>query len=280
MGSGNSSFAGKLLKGAYLRVKSIGKNPFSQTGLSWWDVKEVKHLKEQGHYTKKIFDRPVQFNSPHEFLHSIDEIFIKEIYKIDLPKNPFILDCGANLGFSVIYFKRKYPDAELIAFEPDEYNFPLLQKNINSFHFEGVELRKEAVWKENTTLNFSSEGSMASRIDDSGENGSGNGRVKAVRLRDFLSRKVDLLKIDIEGAEYEVLKDIQDRLNMVDNLFFEYHGTFQQAPELIDSLKILNEAGFSFYIREATEVYKTPFSRDKSSLMHYDIQLNVYCFRT
>ena len=72
------------------------------------------------------------------------------MYKQELPPKPFIIDCGANIGLSVIYLKNLYPDAEIVAFEPDEQNFQLLQKNIASFGFKNVEARKEAVWTENT----------------------------------------------------------------------------------------------------------------------------------
>src|SRR5699024_1771569 len=102
-------------------------------------------------------------------------------------------------------------------------------------------------------------------------------KTKAVRLRDFLNRQIDFLKIDIEGAEYEVLKDIKDHLDKVKKLFVEYHGSFEQNRELIEILNIITTAGFRFYIKEATELYTSPFmGKSKDSL--YDIQLNIFCF--
>ena len=99
-------------------------------------------------------------------MHGINEIFVEGIYKQQLQPRPFIIDCGANIGLSVIYMKSLYPQATIIAFEPDEKNFELLKTNMRNFEFEQVEIRQEAVWIENTTLQFASEGSMSSRIQD------------------------------------------------------------------------------------------------------------------
>jgi hypothetical protein len=103
--------------------------------------------------------------------------------------------------------------------------------------------------------------------------------VKAIRIKDYLNRKVDFLKIDIEGAEFLVIKDIRDNLHFVNNLFVEYHGNFIQQNELAELIDVIKNCGFTYYIKEATEVYKTPFTRTKNPLIPYDIQLNIFCFR-
>ena len=72
---------------------------------------------------------------------------------------------------------------------------------MHSFGYSHVQLRPEAVWIENTTLNFSNEASMSSKIEET--DSSNVKKVKAIRLRDLLDKKVEFLKIDIEGAELE-----------------------------------------------------------------------------
>ena len=192
-----------------------------------------------------------------EYLHGIHEIFIEEVYVQSLPENANIIDCGAHIGLSVIYLKQICPTANIIAFEPDKQNYGLLQKNIVSHKLTKIEAKEEAVWIENTNLNFIQDGNMASKIgsDESPNTAS----VKAARLRDYLEKKIDFLKLDIEGAEYDVLKDIQDKLSNVNNMFIEYHGTFDQNDELIDILKIIKDAGFKFYIKEAAVIFESPF---------------------
>jgi hypothetical protein len=118
---------------------------------------------------------------------------------------------------------------------------------------------------------------MSSKIDTDTHHATTN--VNAVRLKNYLTRKVDFLKIDIEGAEYAVLRDIKDDLHLVSNLFVEYHGIFQQQNELDELMSIIRTCGFNYYIKEAAEVYKTPFLRIKNPLIAYDLQLNIFCFR-
>jgi hypothetical protein len=139
-------------------------------------------------------------------------------------------------------------------------------------------VRKEAVWRENTTLDFSSDGTMGSKVEQTAS--PGTGKVKATRLKDLLNREIDFLKIDIEGAEFPVLKDIKDVLHNVKYMFLEYHGNFSQNNELTEIFHILQSAGFNYYIKEAAEIYTSPFLAATSTLKTiFDVQLNLFCFR-
>jgi FkbM family methyltransferase len=268
------SFAGRVWKGLRGRLKKTYTNPYQMVDISWGKLKYLKHLSNGKERVHVMHGHQLFYTSATELLHGLKEIFIEEIYRQDLGPEPYIIDCGANIGLSVIYLKEKYPEAKIIAFEPDETNAALLKKNIGSFGFKNVEIRKEAVWIEDTELNFSSDSSMSSRIDENAKN---TIRVKATRLRDLLDRQVDFLKIDIEGAEYRVMMDIADRLSMVRNLFLEYHGSFSQAGELTQILQKLTANNFHFYIKEAAPVHAHPFLREKDPAIPYDVQLNIFC---
>jgi FkbM family methyltransferase len=273
----NKSFIKNILRGVRLRIGKIFHNPYRKVNIG--PVKKIilKHQNAVQIRTHRLFGCSLFYYSPTELLHGLQEIFIDQIYKQELSSKPFIIDCGANIGLSVIYMKRLYPNARIIAFEPDEKNFQLLKKNVESFGYEDVETRQEAVWTEDTNLQFASEGSMSSRIET--ESSKDAISVRAIRLRDILNEPVDFLKIDIEGAEFEVLKDVADRLQHVQHLFLEYHGSFAQNDELAQLFKILAEQGFSYYIKEATSVYKYPLNPEKTPGMSYDIQLNIFCLR-
>jgi FkbM family methyltransferase len=265
------------MQGFRSRMRKIFHNPYRIVNIS--PVKKIyyKHLNTGKVRYHKILGKKISFYSPTELLHGLKEIFVDEIYKQNLPSKPYIIDCGANIGLSVIYMKNSFPNATIIAFEPDERNFDLLRKNIENFGFEQVEIRREAVWIENTILQFASEGSMSSRIDN---NISGRTiPVKAIRLKDYLNKPVDFLKIDIEGAEYQVMNDISSQLHFVKHLFFEYHGTFEQNAELSQLFVLLVEKGFTYYIKEATSVYNSPLFPLKNPGIPYDVQLNIFCTR-
>ena len=257
------------------------KGPFTtspkEVNISWAARKYYKHLPVGKIRAYKLFNKRFYFCSGIELLHGLKEIFIDQIYKQELQERPYIIDCGANVGMSIIYMKQHFPQAEIIAFEPDDTNFELLTKNIQSFGYSGVSLYKQAVWNENTTLLFSNDSTMSSKIEN---NATANAKkVPAVRLKDFIVKDIDFLKIDIEGAENTVLTDIAANLHFVKNMFFEYHGTFDQNSELVKMINIIKESGFNFYIKEASSVYSTPFLRSKNTRTPYDLQLNIFCFR-
>jgi FkbM family methyltransferase len=273
----NKSFGKNILQGVRLRMRKIFHNPYHSVNIGPAKKVYYKHLTTGRVRVHRMFGKDFSYINPTELLHGLKEIFIDEIYKQSLPPRPYIIDCGANIGLSVIYMKRLYPDAEIIAFEPDEKNFELLEKNIGSYGFKNVQARKEAVWIANTVLQFAGEGSMSSRIDSHPSQSSV--QVKAFRLKDLLNRPIDFLKIDIEGAEFQVLNDIADQLYHVNNLFLEYHGTFSQNSELTLLFSIISEKGFSYYIKEATPLYDSPFVLSNKGNTMYDVQLNIFCFR-
>ncbi|MFM6944272.1 MAG: FkbM family methyltransferase, partial [Bacteroidota bacterium] len=95
-------------------------------------------------------------------------------------------------------------------------------------------------------------------------------------LTGYLQEPVDFLKLDIEGAEFEVLKSIKDYLSNITNLFIEYHGAFTQTNELVEILGMIQKAGFYVYIKEACNVYPTPFLIS-SKHGQFDVQLNIFC---
>jgi FkbM family methyltransferase len=271
-----NSIAVNVIGGLFKRLKRLKANPYAKTGLRWMDIKVIKNLPDNKLNRIKFLGGTVTTYGKREFLHALDEIYVDEIYKLSLPENALIIDCGAHIGLSVIYLKKQTPSARVIAFEPDEKNFKLLQANITSFQFEGVEIKQEAVWIENTVLNFSNSGSMSSKIEEASQDGV---NVKASRLKDILNTKVDFLKLDIEGAEYIVLKDIEEKLVNVENLFIEYHGTFLQNKELVEVLEMIERTGFKFYIKEAFTAYPHPFIPAEKNDTVYDVQLNIFCFR-
>jgi FkbM family methyltransferase len=273
----NNFFLSNIINGVKKKIYTLTTNPYRKVNIGWSKLKYYKHLPPGKIRSHRLFNKAFYFYSPTELLHGLKEIFIENIYKQNLPDKGLVIDCGANIGMSVIYIKQHFPNAQIIAFEPDETNFDLLTRNIKSFGYSDVKLYKEAVWKENTTLLFSNESSMGSRIEV--DNSNNTKEVKASRLKDFIDSDVDFLKIDIEGAEYEVLKDIADKLPFVNNLFLEYHGKFDQNNELVEMINIIRNAGFNFYIKEAASIYTTPFSRTKNPNTDYDVQLNIFCFR-
>jgi FkbM family methyltransferase len=144
----------------------------------------------------------------------------------------FILDCGANIGLSCIYFLNQFPDAYIVALEPDDDNYQLCVKNLQ-FYKDQVKVLKKAVWSSSTGLklfkhnegNLGSEWATEVRIVQEGEEPD----VEAVDINTILKEEnvdyIDILKIDIEHAEKYLFKDrYQEWLPKVKNLVIELHG--------------------------------------------------------
>lgn len=204
------------------------------------------------------------------------EIFIKEAYRFPCAnRRPIILDCGANCGLSLSYFKTIFPDCIVDAVEADPAIFELLKQNSKTAGFKGVTLHAKALAASNDLIFFRQEGADSGRVVDSQE--SGIIAVPGVLLDDLIGRRtVDFLKIDIEGAEVEVLLSSK-KLQQVQMLFVEYHSMRCMPQRLHELLDCLRNAGFRYYIN-VVEGPKRPFE-EITDYQGMDLQLNVSCVR-
>jgi hypothetical protein len=101
--------------------------------------------------------------------------------------------------------------------------------------------------------------------------------VPATRLRDHLIEPVELLKLDIEGAEVDVLLDCRDRLSQVRNLFMEYHSFSGQPQRLQAFFGVIEEAGFRVHTHPDVPAPQPFLSRPVMN--GKDLRMNVFCFR-
>ena len=264
------------MKDILIRIAKFIYNPYKSLGLSWSQLKMLNKNKENNVASVEVLNTKIYFRNGYELKHGLREIFMEEIYSSSLSTHPTIVDCGAHIGLSVIYFYKKNPTAKIIAFEPDGGNFELLAKNCSFIPKGNLDLRNEAVWHENTELSFISRGDMSSKIGE--DEGLHITKVKAIKLKDIINEEIDFLKLDIEGAEYLVVKDIESKLPLIKNVFLEYHGSFNNQNELLEIIAIFLKNGFHFYIKEAVNTFDHPFVRVGKKPV-YDIQLNIFFFQ-
>lgn len=228
----------------------------------------------------KVAGLNLVFPDSASFLSAYREIFVNKVYDFSCPNDsPVILDLGANIGLSVLYFKQKYPNSRIFAFEPDPVIFSYLRRNIENNHLANVELLNYAAWGETTTLQFLSDGADAGRIVETGSLNSVT--IHALDIREFMkSRKLnhlDMLKIDVEGAEDVVLPACERFLPSVENIFVEYHS-LRDRPQFLDRLtKILSDAGFRLHIHSVFTSPRPLVERRANSM--FDMQLNIFGWR-
>ena len=155
-------------------------------------------------------------------------VFHQRDYSAPLPFEPrTIIDGGAYTGFSAIYFANRYPLARIIAVEPDESNFRLLLKNTR--HYENINAVQAALWCEDTEVSLyaRAQGQWASSlIPDEGRAGSAKS-VRGMRIEtlvnEFRLQQIDLLKLDVEGAEKEILAHATPWVDAIGAIFIELH---------------------------------------------------------
>ena len=183
------------------------------------------------------------------------------------------------MGLSVLYFSLNYPNHQIIAFEPEEAIFEILQENVRNFSLPNVSLHQKAVWKEETELTFHSDGGMGGSVDHIYETTEQIiTKVSAVPLSDWLSENVDFLKIDIEGAEYEVLKSCQEQLGNASHIFFEYHNDINKPQTLHLLLEMIEAAGFRYHLKESSTRVR-PFVDDILICERFDMAITVFCYK-
>jgi FkbM family methyltransferase len=175
----------------------------------------------------------------------------RELLDINYPKKiQSILDLGANIGISVLIFRDMFPDAQIIAVEMNADNFELLSKNVAG---DGnVSLVNGAVWSEAGWVNQidPGEGDWALRVGD--HLGLTLGKVPAYTFDQLLKmhhiNHLDVCKMDIEGAEKEVLESSwRDIFKVTKLLIVEVHDWIPGCTETVD--RILEESGDVFNLK-------------------------------
>ncbi|MCB0192838.1 MAG: FkbM family methyltransferase [Anaerolineae bacterium] len=215
------------------------------------------------------------------FFHSYKEIFEQEIYAFSTKNlSPTIIDGGANIGLSTIYLKKLFPTSKVYAFEPDPNVFKVLEANIRAFGYSNVELINKALWHTETIVQFMGEGADAGHLSykkDIGVEDKNNNMVQTTRLCNYLHQEIDFLKLDIEGAEVEVVLDCSDYLQNVRNIFVEYHSFEGQEQRLDELLCILNKSGFRVQIHSQ---FASPQPLlNQVTRLEIDFQLNIFGYR-
>ena len=240
----------------------------------YFEKLRLKRFPRYKSLTSNIFNFPIVIADKSSFASMYQEIFIKEIYKFKSKhNNPLIIDCGSNIGLSIIYFKKLFPESTVIGFEPDPRIFKILEKNLSSAKIVNTTLINKALGDKEGVINFFSEGADGGRIAQ--ENDGNVVSLETMSLRSFLNQKVDFLKIDIEGSETLVLKDCQDLLKNVDRIFIEYHSVSEANQTLDEILRILNKNKFRYYMENTGIRSEKPFIKINTHL-NYDLQLNIF----
>jgi FkbM family methyltransferase len=241
-----------------------------------------------GRVKARILDFEVTTFSLPTLAFLFEELFVNADYFF-VPKKsaPFILDCGSNIGMSILFFKTLYPKAKIIGFEPEEATYALLEKNIASNSLQGVQVHQVALGMEDATVSFfvdpEQQGSVLmstnrARLLSTGCPSPAKKEilVRQTKLSTFVDREVDLLKLDVEGAEDAVLQDLVSTgtIAKIDQMLVEYHHHIDKDKDAFSSfLGQLEKSGFGYQISTSYPI------SERASRGHVFQDVSVYAYR-
>jgi len=204
----------------------------------------------------RLLDYELQYSDLLSLCPQWHDIFIDGAleYRADSAA-PRILDCGGNVGLASLFFKRRFPSARITAYEADPAIYKMLRANLDANGAGDVESVHAALWTENGRVRFLAEGSDSGTIEVR-SNGIDERTVDvpSLRLRDLIANdpngRINLLKLDIEGAEDAVLADCEPVLDQIDSIVMDLHEfdpLVRQAPRV---LELLARNGFTYAVDE------------------------------
>jgi FkbM family methyltransferase len=260
---------------------SHGRIPMLRTYLKI----EVKHfflagLLKRPLTRESIFGYQIHFFDYHIFATLFEELYVAEVYYFSASSpEPLIVDCGSNIGLSVLYFKRLYPKSRVIAFEPDTATFKMLELNVKSNNLADVTLVNKALSDSVGSVPFyispERPGLLVQSLRKENLSSSQVTSVETETLSTYLTEPVDFLKMDIEGAEDQVLKDLKEtgKLALVREIVLEYHHHLTPREDKLGVfLKTLEQTNFGYQLKAAVV---PPFRKGEfQALMLYAYQLN------
>jgi FkbM family methyltransferase len=196
----------------------------------------------------KLQKYTVWFENSDEYHRLKGEVFTQDSYyfETDNPQ-PVIIDAGSHIGLATLYFKKFYPGAKVIAIEPHPENFKLLERNtLWNNSLDNIELHNVALAATSGTIELHTDStplhwySTSSFIKGAWNHAQTSHilRVPSQPLVKFLTQPIDFLKMDIEGAEQEVLVAAGNSIRQVKHMIVEFHPTKHQSlAKLIEWLE-------------------------------------------
>jgi FkbM family methyltransferase len=190
-----------------------------------------------------------------------EEIFIDQQYKTDFSKGSVltVMDAGANIGLSALYFLKSHSPEKIICLEPEDDNFKMLEKNLSGY--KNILLIKKGLWHSRQLLKIvdmtaDNWGFELTSCDDTA------GGIQGISINDLMQEYglngIDLLKIDIEGSEKEVFERNNSWVFKIKHLIIEVHegirpGAFDAVKSAMTTARLKNAGHSSPYIFSKTD---------------------------
>lgn len=164
-------------------------------------------------------------------LATLLHVFGERDYDLEFKHEPqSVIDAGANVGYSAVYFARRFPQATIVALEPEAENFRQLERH--AARYPQIKPVQAALWTHATqlTLQDAGAGAWGFRVGPQG-GGTVVATVAALGIDDLAEQfsldRIGLLKMDIEGSEVEVFNASSSWIDRVDCIVAELHDKYR-----------------------------------------------------
>lgn len=188
-------------------------------------------MNRDGQLSLPDLPHPVFFRSRSIDAYTIADVFGQRAYDIDLPFQPrFIIDGGANIGLSSVFFAHKYPEARILAIEPESSNYAILQKNAQAYR--GITPLQTAIWSHNCHLVVKDKGYglRGFMVEEAEKDAPQAFPARSIESLMEGKMEVDILKLDIEGSEKFVFSsNVEPWLPKVKCLIIELHDRMEEG---------------------------------------------------
>jgi FkbM family methyltransferase len=224
----------RVLKELLARVHTVGRAVLLITYIRLLIASVVHHRNTSAKKSnpeilaEKVFGSRITFFSYPQLINLFEEIFIYEVYRFhsNAPA-PLVIDCGSNIGMSILYFKKSFPKCRVMAFEPSHKNFSALESNVKSNTLTDVTLFNFALSDQDAEGFLYKEpapDALTMSLIPSARK-TQTEKVITRKLSGLIQGKIDFLKIDVEGAEQKIISDLiqAGKMNSIEKMVVEFH---------------------------------------------------------
>lgn len=180
----------------------------------------------------KDIQYPIKLRSGSSDVNAFRQVFLYKEYNFETAEPHFIIDGGSNIGLAAVYFANKFPKATIVSIEPESKNFNLLKENTSAY--KTIHPIQSGIWNKTTFLKVRNIGlgNWGFIVEEQLEEDADT--FKAISIGDILKKfkqeQIDILKLDVEGAEREIFtSNYQDWLPVTKILIVELHDRMKKG---------------------------------------------------
>lgn len=215
-------------------------------------------FKKDGCYRSSRYQTNIYLRKKYADKITFKQVFLEGQYNIDIPFMPStIIDGGANIGLASVYFSHRYPSVSIVAVEPSQENYTVVEKNI--VNYSNVKAKLGGIWNDNKHLiivnaNDNDNSFMVEEVDASTP-----GSIAAYSIGSIMEEMnwstIDILKLDIEGSEKEVFeKNYDSWLPHTKMIIIEVHDHMRKGAAK-SVFTAINKYNFSFSMNHENLIF-------------------------